>query len=847
MQAASIAGGPPAYEVLSIEPDSPRLGFGLLPPSSQNDVCFDIEGYPLVEGGLEYLLGVTCLENGNLLFKDRWAHNRTEERASFESFVDWVYARWKHDPPMHIYHYASYETTAVKRLMSRYASREDEIDDLLRNQVFVDLYAVVRQSLLIGEPSYSLKNVEHLYPFSRNGAVSTARESIVRYHGWVVQRDGDDWRSSPTLNLIRKYNEADCRSTWQLSDWLRSRQAASGRAYVAPDPAHELAEDTVARSELAKRMLSAMPQDRSLELERWRVHELLAYLVEYHRREEKSLWWQFYQRAVMSEQELIDDQECLGGVQRTQTAPVPVKRSYLYEYCFPLQESKLRDGKKCRLATDTKRRVEIQTIDYDRQILTIKSGNGSVPLPPRFSLIPDEIVPTKAIVESIERTTGIYIETGRLPQALEDFLYRRRPRIAASESGPLIRNGQDVVAAVTQVVLRLENTTLCIQGPPGSGKTSKAGIVIAELLRAGKRIGITSNGHEVICGLMKAAAQAADIRGIAFTGAKCGEEDREQFHPSIQILDKNRDLFEDGLPDLVGGTAWVFSYPEASGQFDYLFIDEAGQVSIANLAGMAPASKNLVLLGDQMQLSQPVQGVHPGESGASTLDYYLQEHATIPDDMGIFLPTTYRMHPEICGFISNAFYEGRLKHEECTLDRSIRFERPQRHVLRSAGIAFIPVDHAGNGYESEEEVEVVREVIQDLIGQTFEEHGKVSRPISETDILVVAPFNLQVRRLKAALPGIRVGTVDKFQGQQAPVVIFSLTASEGDASPRGIEFLFDRNRLNVAISRAQVLAIVVASPKLEITRCSRLEQMQLVNLFCRAAQAGTSLRAFGNE
>jgi uncharacterized protein len=201
VQIESIGGGPPVYEVLSIVPDSPRLGFGLLPPSSLTDVYFDIEGYPLVEGGLEYLLGVTYQENGNLLFKDWWAHNRTEERASFENLVDWVYARWKRDPSMHIYHYASYETTALKRLMSRYASREDEIDDLLRNQVFVDLYAVVKQSLLIGEPSYSLKNVEHLYSFSRNGTVSTAGESIVRYHGWVVQRDGDDWRSSPTLNL----------------------------------------------------------------------------------------------------------------------------------------------------------------------------------------------------------------------------------------------------------------------------------------------------------------------------------------------------------------------------------------------------------------------------------------------------------------------------------------------------------------------------------------------------------------------------------------------------------------------------------------------------------------------
>jgi uncharacterized protein len=299
------------------------------------------------------------------------------------------------------------------------------------------------------------------------------------------------------------------------------------------------------------------------------------------------------------------------------------------------------------------------------------------------------------------------------------------------------------------------------------------------------------------------------------------------------------------LPDLVGGTAWVFSRPEAVGKFDYLFIDEAGQVSLAKLVAMAPSSANVIVLGDQMQLSQPIRGVHPGESGTSILDYYLQDYATVPADLGIFLPKTFRMRPEICSFISSAIYDGRLQHELCTETRSIQFTKESTHLHRSSGIVYVPVQHDGNIYESDEEVKAIQQIVAELVGQTLQEAGKPSRMLSKDDILVVAPFNLQVRKLKTALPGVRVGTVDKFQGQQAPVVIFSMTASNGDASPRGIEFLFDKNRLNVAISRAQILAVVVASPKLERTPCLRLEQMPLVNLFCRAAYEGTKHFAYG--
>jgi uncharacterized protein len=422
-----------------------------------------------------------------------------------------------------------------------------------------------------------------------------------------------------------------------------------------------------------------------------------------------------------------------------------------------------------------------------------------------------------------------------------DFLYRRRPRLNDTLAGPLLEPGEDILSGAKRLILGMDRTSLCIQGPPGSGKTPKCAHVIAALLKAGKRVGISSNSHDVISHLMRSTVEAAVKLGVSFSAAKCGGNP-EPFHPRVEMIPGNTDIFKrEQWPNLVGGTAWVFSHEDAVEKLDYLFVDEAGQVCVANLVGMARSAANLVFWGDQMQLRQPVQGVHFGESGASILDYYLQNQPTVPEDLGLFLPTSWRMRPDICCFISSAFYEDRLHHEPCTENRNIRLAGRTKHLHRSSGIVFVPVSHEGRVFECEEEVRTIQQIVGELLGQTLGQAGKASRAITRSDILIVAPYNLQVRRLRAALPGVRVGTVDKFQGQEAPVVIFSMTASEGDSAPRGAAFLFDRNRLNVAISRAQILAIIVASPKLELTRCSGVEQMQLVNLFCRAVSIGSEI------
>ncbi|MFL9906808.1 AAA domain-containing protein [Paraburkholderia sp. RL17-337-BIB-A] len=378
----------------------------------------------------------------------------------------------------------------------------------------------------------------------------------------------------------------------------------------------------------------------------------------------------------------------------------------------------------------------------------------------------------------------------------------------------------------------MDETCLFIQGPPGAGKTYTGSHVIVELLRQGKRVGVTSNSHHAINNLLQAVEKRAATAKFVFSGMKKSNgEDTELKGSMIVDVTKDDEIFH-GLPQLVAGTSWLFSKEEMREQLDYLFVDEAGQMALANLVAVGMSAKNIVLLGDQMQLAQPSKGMHPGRSGDSTLEYLLDGVATIPADKGIFLKTTYRMHGDVCEFISDAVYEGRLKPAPGTAARVVDVPFEGRGAAPMTGIRYVPVLHDGNSQSSEEEVEKVVSIVCDLLKGTRDD-GQRMVPMALDDILVVAPYNVQVNELKRALPdGARVGTVDKFQGQEAHVVIMSMATSNADYLPRDIEFLFSKNRLNVAISRAKALAILVASPDLLTVPCSRPEEMALVNTLC---------------
>ena len=848
IQNESIGEDRPRYKIITPAPNE-KSGLALLPPHSSLDVFFDIEGYPLEEGGLEYLWGCAYFdEQGNRCFKDFWAHDREQEKQAFKNFIEWVYERWRRDQTMHIYHYANYEIAACRKLMGRYGICEYELDQLLRNEAFVDLYKIVKGSLLLGEPKYSIKNVEHLYRNKRETEIGSGSDSVVSYEKWrslyVGGEDGDTWGTSNILKNIRDYNIDDCHSTQELVVWLREQQQANDIAYLgkAEVVEPELKEEITQRIELRDRLLISATQVFSENSKRAALTENLAWMLEFHRRELKPLFWRLFDRLGLSEEELFDDLDCLAFCKRTKREPfkpTPKARNLAYEYQFDVgQEFKGAADYFYLLGLEDENGKNIKVkfcseeSDLENGLVFLQSKNEP---PSVVTLIPDEYVNPEPIPQAIYQSVADY-ESDKLENcAILDFLNREKPRIK-NHHGSAIAPAHDPKEKLHQIihaVKHLDNSYLPIQGPPGAGKTYTAKHVIAELIKIGAKVGIASNSHKAINHLLLKAKEYCLEQNINGMFACTKDTDASMQVADIAIL-KNSELANHVTPScVIGTTAWGFARDDMANQLDYLFIDEAGQVSVANVVAMSRSAKNLVMMGDQMQLGQPSQGTHPAESGLSILDYLLHETPTISDEMGVFLGTTYRMHSALNQCISRFIYDNKLESHPDNDRRVVKVpDGYQGKLNKEAGILFVPVEHEGNTYASDEEVSKIQLLANELIGRTFCEASGKTRLIGWNDILFVAPYNYQVNKLKQALSEqAHVGSVDKFQGQEAPIVFLSMCASDANESPRGIDFLFDKHRINVAISRAQSLAIVVANPQIKHTSANRIEQLKLINLF----------------
>lgn len=839
----------PRYEVLPAHGvNGEPVGLAKLPPNDPADVFFDMEGYPLVAGGLEYLFGLCCWDEAveSLVFKDWWGHDRDEEKLAFEGFVDWVHARWKEHPGLHIYHYAAYEVSAVRRLSTRHDTRQEEVDDLLRAGVFVDLYQIVRRGLRIGEDSYSIKKVEHLYRPARATEVATAVDSIVQYARWMECSEGRDWQRSPILKGIRDYNEDDCTSTAELVNWLRkliteNQISLHGPFFSAESPnTPVLSPEVITRQETVKQL-------------REQGHEValvLADLIDFHRREQKPVWWRMFDRAEATPDELRDDHGCVEGV-RAYGEPRVEKKSLVQRYRFdPSQECKLAAGdfSKVMFTHDLETKFTLLAIDLIAGELELKASlktltekcNGSFPT--AGSLLPDEFVSPNPIPEALREVAWGYLAPGL--HAPVDALLNRRP-----PANPMQTEGESPLEAAIRVTGTMDGGCLIIQGPPGTGKTYTASRVIAALLQGGKKVGVSSNSHKVVMNILEACGEAVREKGGALQGIKVGGDRTSGVYasnPGLRFVGSSGEAYDDYSSGVVGGTAWLFTRQEWQGELDFLFIDEAGQVPLANAVAMARCAKNLVLLGDQMQLEQPVQGSHPGDAGMSALQYALKDsaaskpdapvyHAVVPPELGLFLGESRRMHPHVCRFISDSIYESRLhSHADCTQQRIALPQGWGGLVTRESGIVFSGVAHDGNVQQSEEEVIRVQAIFDELTGRAYTDKQGATRALTLNDFLFIAPYNAQVRAMQAALPdGARVGSVDKFQGQEAAVCIFSLCSSYGEYGSRGLGFILDRNRVNVAISRAKCLAVVVADPRIAQTSAGSIAEMKLLNLFCK--------------
>jgi uncharacterized protein len=836
LQLARRTTGKPDYELLPIEA---ARGFHRMPKPNPGDLFFDMEGDPYEEGGLEYLFGVQYHDGDGPQFKAFWAHDREAERRAFEQFIDFVVERLARHPDLHVYHYSHYEPSALKDLMTLHGTREAQLDNLLRAEKFVDLYKVVREAIRTSESGLSIKDLEVFYMPPREGVIQDAGGSIVHYEAWKQTRDQAE------LDLIEDYNADDCRSTQLLRDWLLGlrppkvpwfevvRDEDEAKAQAKSERVEQI---EAKLADYRANLLTGVPDEPTARSADQQARVLVMALLDFHRRAAKPEYWALFARRDMTDEELVEDVECLGMLERTDTPPQRIARSQIYEYSFPEQETKLRAGKdvvRCDTATGL---GTIQSLDETALRVTLKISNTRE-APARLSVGPGGPINTDALRDAVWRVADAVIAGGESRfRAGRAFLRRHPPRLRGRESGMPLLDGKDrLEVEALRAVEALDESYLFIQGPPGAGKTTIGSRLIVDLMRAGKRVGVTSNSHKVIHNLLDAVEKRAAQSQLAFKGVKkSSSTDIDSTYESdhVRSVGTNQDAIASEA-QLLAGTAWLFADPSLEGRIDYLFVDEAGQVSLANLLAVATSARNVVLLGDHMQLGQPIQGKHPEQSGLSALEYLLDGRATVPADCGIFLPTSYRMHRDVCRFISEAVYDGRLQPDPANQRRRLVLDERAHPALRPTGIRFQPVAHAGRKQRCIEEAETIRDIVASLTGQRWIDKDGPDKPITLDEILVVAPYNAQVNLLREVLPaGTRIGTIDKFQGQEAAVVLVSMTSSSGADLPRNIEFLYDKNRLNVAVSRAKCLAVVLASPALLHVDCGTPGQMALVNTLC---------------
>lgn len=825
------------FELLNVE-----AGFGLtrLPEPSPGDIFLDLEGDPFVgEHGLEYLLGYVCIDDGGqIAYRGDWALSRADERRVFENFVDFVMDRWTAFPGLHIYHYAPYEPAALKRLMGRYATREEEIDRMLRAKLFVDLYGVVRHGLRASVESYSIKRLELFYNFARQVPLPNANSALANLQAHLELQDVPSI-SEETRAIVRGYNEDDCRSSFALRNWLEERRAEL-MAAGTPVPRAQDVEDGAPNENVAawlariepviEQLLRDVPDDPAQRTEQQQARWVLANLIDWHRREQKAVWWEYFRLSALSAEDLLHERSGLSGLSFVGGAG-GTARAPIHRYSFPPQETDLRGGEKLRNCGGNEFGA-VEAISLEQRTVDIKKRQDSAAIHPQAVFAHDYVgtgVMAEALLRIGKHVAANGIEGAGRYQAARDLLLRRPPPVGEE---PIRQQAENTLQAALRLSEHLGHGILPIQGPPGAGKTYTGARMICALVRQGKTVGITANSHKVIRNLIDEVIKEADKLGMELVCQQKADEVGEARH-RLTFARRSEDLLAaigNGV-NVGGGTAWLWSRPDAFESVDVLFVDEAAQMSLANVIAVSQAARTVVLIGDPQQLDQPIQGSHPDGCDVSALHHILGNAQTIAADRGLFLEETWRLHPEICAFTSELFYAGRLH----ALDGLGAQRIGGNTRLSGAGLRYLPVLHAGNQNNSPEEAAAIADLVNEVMtaGVRWTDREGRSHPITLDDVLIITPYNAQVFEIQQRLPGARVGTVDKFQGQQAPIAIYSTATSSHSDAPRGMEFLYSLNRFNVATSRAKCISVLVACPELFEAECRTPRQMQLANAFCR--------------
>ena len=865
VEVQETAEGTLAFEVFN---HSPLLG---LPEPSPGDIFFDFEGDPMWqdpttgEWGLEYLFGITeapTAAGGDPAFKAFWAHDRGQEKVALREFLDYVADRRARWPDMHIYHYASYEKTALLRLAAMHSTGELEVDDLLRDRVLVDLYPVVKGAIRVGQPSYSLKKIEPFYMSqARAGEVVNAADSVVEYEEYCLARDsGNSGIADQKLRDIEQYNRYDCESTLGLYQWLRGLAIQPNAENPEPDSGSAQQEQQE-QKEVKKEQKDEDPTvqalfayannhgDRGRTVMQTAV-AMVAAAVGFPTREEKPYWWGHFDRLTHPVELWVETRDVIlvakvdvvknwfkEGRQRNHRRHLRVTGRIEPGCSLPRDQGfyLLYDTKPAcmagvaahrGLAKAEDLRDVVEGID-GRSTFDITEAGGTncddysdLPMalapgePPRTNSIREALAEMATQVASTLPESGNAADTPpTLPGPVAQLLLREPPRLMEIPALPAPLNGA-FVPAITEAVKALDNSALAVQGPPGTGKTYVGVRVIARLLEEGWKIGVVSQGHSVVNNLLDGVME------LGISPDWVGKKSKPTSSLWTELKANGYAAFLDSDEGrLVGGTAWDFTNTRRveRNQLDLLVVDEAGQFSLAMTLAVSVSARRLLLLGDPQQLPQVSQGQHPEPVDESALGW-LSDGQTLRPELGYFLDRTYRMSSALTKCVSRHSYAGRLESQEAVTDS--RLMTDATGAVIPAGLFSEAVVHEGNAVASEAEADRIVELVQETLTWQWRDNDEsVARPTAASDILVVAPYNAQIELIKTrlaevSLPDVRVGTVDKFQGQEAPVVFVSMTASAPQDVPRGMEFLLLPNRLNVAISRAKWRSTIVSAPAL---------------------------------
>lgn len=827
----------PTYEVVF-----PRA-IGALPRPDRGDIFFDFEGDPLYtetppagagpQWGIDYLFGwVDDAEQYTAL----WAHSHADERRALESFLDVVALRRKTHPGMHIYHYAPYETTHLLAMAATYGTREAEVDTLLREGVFVDLYPIVRRALRVGSRSYSIKKLEPLYMGDevRTSDVQRGDDSIVRYVEARVLLDAgtaaDTAAGETILADLADYNRYDCVSTRRLRNWLVDRAREANLTPSADIDVTERPYEPSPRAEALTRLAhEAAPGAAETAL------RLGAAAIDYYPREAKTFWathflrlrepvsiWEDTRDVIVFDHDrsrVLTDWHIPDGARvqrrvlelRGDLAPGTrlgvggaVYLIYDLPAPFPVDASPR--------WIHTARTVRIIDVLDDGVVVEENSIAGLTWQDLPIALTPPAPPQAGSQQAAIDQWADTLIQAAprTAPQfphdAATDLLLRRPPR---TRSGALSRGAGDDVTDIARTVHDLDHSYLAVQGPPGTGKTYVGSHVVARLVAEhGYRVGVVAQSHAVVENMLDRIVDAGVPRTQVAKALKAGTAGESSF---TAIAKDGYATFAAEHPEgfVIGGTAWDLSHAGRvpRGSLDLLVVDEAGQFSLASAIAVSVAATRLLLLGDPQQLPQVSQGTHPEPVDTSALGWLMEDAAVIADDRGFFLAQTRRMRPEVAEPVSQLSYEGRLAAHVSTSSRHLDTVTP--------GVVPVPLGHTGNATSSPEEADAVVAIVRDLVGRAWiSGEGEAARALQPDDLIVVTPYNAQQVTVEDALAvagfgTVPVGTVDKFQGQEAAVAIVSLAASSGRDAPRGLEFLLLQNRLNVAVSRAEHTAFIV--------------------------------------